>query len=418
MFLRHVKNCRLCGNPHLTEVIDLAPMPSQGFFQYKDKPSPPTRKIPTKIVRCDTQKWEKGCGLVQNAVIVPPEILYSNYGYASSISQTMVSHLKNLNSKIREIKGDLHGETVCDIGCNDGTFLSFYDKEAIKVGVDPSDIARSVAGDIKVINKCFPGEELNSYQHNISVLSAFACLYDILDIKTALDSVASLLTSNGIFVFEIAYLPTVLDQLNYDGLVHEHVSLFSFATLEYALKQSGLRVFKVEKTNTNSGSLLVFACLTYRDEFDIPENIQNIKNLRLEEFSAELDEPATYEKFRERVAQHSRDLKTKLVNLKSAGKKIGLYGCSTKINTLICFNQLEKLIDYGIERTQAKVGGSTLWGLPIISEEDARKIADKDTVWVIGPYHFINEIERREKTALKNGTKFLVPLPSIRIIEG
>ena len=80
MHLQHIQVCRLCHNPHLEEIIDLGDMCGQGFFKYKGKPDPPKRKIPTKIVRCNTQKWENACGLIQNKVIVPPEILYSNYG--------------------------------------------------------------------------------------------------------------------------------------------------------------------------------------------------------------------------------------------------------------------------------------------------------------------------------------------------
>ena len=417
MFLKWIKNCRLCGNPNLTEVIDLGDMPSQGFFHYKDKLAPPTRKIPTKIVRCDTQKWENGCGLVQNEVIVPPEILYSNYGYLSSISQTMIKHLKSLNSKICEIKGNLHGDIVCDIGCNDGCFLSAYDKEVIKIGIDPSDIAKSVKGDIKIINKCFPAKELDEYKNSISVLTAFACFYDILDIKNALNKVESLLTKNGIFVIEVAYLPTVLDNLCYDGLVHEHISLFSLATLEYALDKAGLKAFRAEKTLTNSGSLLLFICKKDCEEFDNVENFNKLHNLRLEEFGDELDEEKTYENFREKVGQHARDLKMALTNLKNVGQTIGLDGCSTKINTLICANQLENFIDYGIERTNAKIGGKTTWRLTIIGEREAREKANKDTVWIIGPYHFVDEIIIREKEMISKGVKFLIPLPSIRIIE-
>ncbi len=414
MFLKWIKNCRLCGNPNLTNVIDLGDMPSQGFFHYKDKPAPPTRKIPTKIVRCDTQKWENGCGLVQNEVIVPPEILYSNYGYLSSISQTMTKHLKSLNSKICEIKGNLHGNIVCDVGCNDGTFLSFYDSDVIKIGIDPSDVAKSVKGDIKIINKCFPAKELDEYKNSISVLTAFACFYDILDVKNALNNVELLLTESGIFVMEVAYLPTVLENLCHDGLVHEHISLFSLATLEYALDKTGLKAFKVEKTSTNSGSLLLFICKKECVKFDCAKNINYLHNLRLEEFCAELDEEKTYENFRERVNQHARDLKITLTNLKNAGKKIHIYGASTKLNTILGFVRIgPELIDCAAERDSRKYGGKLLSGIPIVSEEESRKNVD---VYLVGPVHFREEILNREKELRNRGVKFLFPLPQIELI--
>lgn len=430
MFLKWINKCRLCGNPHLEEVIDLGDMPSQGFFIYKDKPPPSSRNIPTKIVRCDTKKWENACGLVQSKVIVPPEILYSNYGYCSSVSKTMTDHLKNLNSKIREIKGNLHGEIVVDIGMNDGTFLKFYDNDVRKIGVDPSDIASKVDGEIKVINECFPTDKLNDFlkttincldgsrrieSKKVSVLTAFACMYDILDIEMALNAINELLMPNGIFVCEVAYLPTVLRDNLYDGLVHEHVSLFSFATLEYALNRTRLKTFKVEKTLTNFGSLLLFVCKKECMKFDSQENLNNLYKLRLEEFNAELDESKTYNLFKDRVNQHGRDLKAKLFDLKKMGKRIHILGASTKLNTILGFLHIgPELIDCASERDIRKHGGSTLNGIPIISEEESRKNVD---VYLIGPGHFKDEILKRESEARNRGVQFLFLLPEIELIN-
>ena len=421
MNLKHIKFCRLCGNPHLSEVIDLGCQTIQGFFSYKDKPEPSKRKISTKIVRCDSQKWENGCGLVQNSVIVPPEILYSNYGYLSSVSVTMTNHLNSLNQKIQEIKGNLVGETVCDIGCNDGTFLSFYGPEVKKIGVDPSDVAKSVTGDIKIISDCFPSRKLDKYIQDtpdikVSVFSAFACLYDVFDIESTLRSIKKNLSNDGIFVFEVAYLPTVIKNLGFDGMVLEHISLFSLSTLEHAINKAGLKSFRAEKTSTNSGSLLVFVCKNDCDVFDTTENLENLHKLRLEEFDAELDEEKTYEDFREKVSQLSRDLRTKLCNLKASGKKIHILGASTKLNTVLSYVDIgPDLIDCAAERDPRKWGGRLLSGIPMVSEEESRKTVD---VYLVGPYHFFREILHREQDSILNkNIELLFPLPKILLIN-
>lgn len=423
MFLKWINRCRLCGNPHFDEVIDLGEMYSQGFFIYKDKPAPPMRKIPTRIVRCDTQKWEDGCGLVQNKVIVPSEILYSNYGYSSSINPHMVNHLKLLYEKIIEIKSNLLGQIVCDIGMNDGTFLKFFGQGVKKIGIDPSDISKNVSGDIKVINECFPTKKLNRLltqnsiireSNKVTVFTAFACLYDMIDLEKTLLSIEECLAEDGIFVFEVAYLPTVLRDLCYDGMVHEHISLFSLTTLEYALNKVGLRVFKLEKTLTNSGSLLVFACKKNCEIYDNENNINTLKQLRIEEFEAKIDDPKTYESFRNRVNQHSIDLKTLLIKFKNEGKKIHIYGASTKLNTILSFVGIgPELIDCAAERDPKKWGGRLLNGIPMVSEEESRKNVD---VYLIGPYHFRQEIIKREQQLLDRKIKFLFPLPQIDLI--
>lgn len=420
MFLRYIHKCRLCGNQHLTDIIDLGRQYSQGFFCYKNQPLPPFRKIPTKIVRCDTTKQENACGLVQNSVIVPPEILYSNYGYTSSTNQEMSDHLKELYNQILSIKGNLNGKIVCDIGCNDGTFLKNFDRSVKKIGIDPSDIARSVGDYIIIINECFPTKTLDDYLNNrsgykIDVITAWACLYDMSDIKSVMESINKSLTNDGIFVFEVAYLPTVLKDLCFDGMVHEHISLFSFATLEYALKSAGLKAFKIEKTNTNSGSLVVFTCKEDCFSFGNIADLNNLKNLRLEEFSACLDEEETYESFRRGVESATASLVKLISDLKKQGKSIHILGASTKLNTILGVANIDsKFIDCASERNPKKWGGKLLNGIPMVSEEESRKTVN---VYLVGPYHFKKSILEREKTAIMNGVEFIFPLPDPILIN-
>lgn len=432
MLLKWINHCRLCGNPHLEEVIDLGDQYSQGFLIYKDKPHPSLRKIPTKIVRCDTKKWEGGCGLVQNKVIVPPEILYSNYGYRSSVSNSMVNHLKWLNKEIVNIVYDLDNQLVCDIGCNDGTFLKEYGPNVEKLGIDPSDIARTVTGEnITIINECYPHDKVSKFlnenvcreeiksvwkRSKFRVITAIACLYDVVDINNMLLEVEKQLDSLGIFVFEVAYLPTVLNDLLYDGMVNEHISLFSLATLEWALNNCNLKCFQVQKTSVNGGSLLVFSCKKDCTTYDRDEYTNEVKRIRLEEFDAELDEQKTYQKFNERVNQHARDLKNILIKLKNDGKKIHILGASTKLNTLLGFCQIgPDLIDCAAERDERKWGGQLLNGISIVSEEESRKNVD---VYLVGPYHFSQEILIREEDSVMNkNVSLLFPLPKIKIID-
>ena len=53
----------------------------------------------------------------------------NNYGYLSSISNTMKNHLKKYNEEILEKINLNDGDIVIDIGSNDGTFLHFYNKK-------------------------------------------------------------------------------------------------------------------------------------------------------------------------------------------------------------------------------------------------------------------------------------------------
>jgi hypothetical protein len=79
--IRYRQTCRVCGSPHLVPVLDLGDQHLQGSFVKEGYPSPPLRRLPMQLMRCDVTRNEKGCGLVQMAHTMPPEILYANYWY-------------------------------------------------------------------------------------------------------------------------------------------------------------------------------------------------------------------------------------------------------------------------------------------------------------------------------------------------
>jgi hypothetical protein len=115
MNIKKHQTCRICGNSHLTEVLDLGKQHIQGAFNHPNAPSPPMRKISNRIVRCDKNLNENACGLVQADVSISPDILYKNYWYQSGISATMVKHLKKIADTCTKILNKQYDLNVLDI---------------------------------------------------------------------------------------------------------------------------------------------------------------------------------------------------------------------------------------------------------------------------------------------------------------
>src|SRR5450432_3271309 len=118
MHLIHRNTCRVCGSKALSKVIDLGEQYLQGSFVKPGKQLPPTRKIPSELVRCDPMRDEKACGLLQMAHSVPPEILYSAYWYRSGTNNTMRNHLKDIVDSVTATVSGIKNPLVLDIGCN------------------------------------------------------------------------------------------------------------------------------------------------------------------------------------------------------------------------------------------------------------------------------------------------------------
>ncbi len=127
-----------------------------------------------------------------------------------------------------------------------------------------------------------------------------------------------------------------------------------------------------------------------------------------------LDEDSTYIEFCKEIAAHKEKLVALLTGIKRENKTVHVYGASTKLNTILGYCGIgPELIEYAAERSPEKAGCSTLDGIKIISEKDSRDM--KPDYYLVGPYHFKNEITEREKEFLKNGGKLIFPLPAIEI---
>jgi SAM-dependent methyltransferase len=418
MHLIHRKTCRVCGSSALTNVINLGEQHLQGSFIKPGKEEPPIRKIATSLVRCDPTRDEKACGLLQMEHTVPPEVLYSAYWYRSGTNQTMRNHLREITEEGASLigKGKAY---VLDIGCNDGTLLKCYPKEFLKFGVDPSDVAQEITGDITAIQDIFPSEELiNVLQgEKFDIITSIAMFYDLEDPVIFCQEIKRVLANDGVWIFEMSYMPSMLKMNSYDTICHEHLEYYSLAVLEYVLKKSDLKIVDAILNDINGGSIRCYA--THIDNFVYKnkEAWQRIKRLRQEEFDMELDTDKPYKNFQDRINVHKEQLTSLLKMLKKEGKSVHVYGASTKGNTILQWCGIDnRLVDVAAERNPDKYGAYTLGtDIPIVSEAESR--ARKPDYYLVLPWHFKEEFLQREQEVLNSGVGMIFPLPNIEIIK-
>jgi len=418
MHLIKRNTCRVCGSSELTPVINLGNQYLQGSFVKPGKEMPPTRRIPTSLVRCDPMRDEKACGLLQMEYTIPPEVLYSAYWYRSGTNCTMRRHLQGIVEEAISLTSLGESAKVLDIGCNDGTLLEFYPSSFIKFGVDPSDVAKEIKAPAEVIQDVFPSEELIARLNGrtFDIVTSIAMYYDLEDPISFTRGIKQVLSPKGIWIFEMSYMPKMLKMTSYDTICHEHIEYYSLAVIEYILRQASMKVVNVSGNDINGGSLRCYAThinnfIYKKDEFQ-----RNIKTMRQEEFDLELDTDKPYHHFQDRVNVHKEELNSLLRKLKKEGKKIHLYGASTKGNTILQWCGIDhRIIDYAAERNPDKYGAMTLGTeIPIISEDESRSL--NPDYYLVLPWHFKEEFLEREHETLKRGVGFIFPLPTIEII--
>jgi SAM-dependent methyltransferase len=419
MHLIHRKSCRVCGSTALTPVISLGEQYLQGSFVKPGRELPPQRKIPLSLLRCDPMKDEKACGLLQMEHSVPPEVLYSSYWYRSGTNNTMRTHLKAI---VDDAVGIINKKSamVLDIGCNDGTLLDYYPRSFKKYGVDPSDVAQEISKDkATVFQDVFPSDELTTSIGNdrFDIVTSIAMFYDLEDPIAFSRAIKSVLGPDGIWIFEMSYMPTMLEMNSYDTICHEHLEYYSLAVIENVLKQCAIKIFNVTQNDINGGSLRCYATHVNNFKYKNDGFAHNIKHLHQEEFDLELDTDKPYKNFQNRINVHKDELQILLRSLKKDGKKIHIYGASTKGNTILQWCGIDKrIIDYAAERNPEKYGAFTLGTeIPIISEPESR--AMNPDYYLVLPWHFKEEIVEREKATIEKGTNLIFPLPTIEIVK-
>lgn len=418
MHLIRRNTCRVCGSEALTPVIDLGEQYLQGSFIKEGKELPPMRKIACELVRCDPQRDEKACGLLQMRHSVPPEILYAAYWYRSGTNNTMRAHLKAIADQLAELSGK-RAAAVLDIGCNDGTLLKNYPDAFVKFGVDPSDVAQEAAGpNLEVVQDIFPSRRLAAVlgERKIDIVTSIAMFYDLEDPAAFVRGIKALLADDGIWAFEMSYMPRMLELNSYDTICHEHLEYYSLAVIEKILKLAGMELFEAEFNDINGGSIRCLATHAGSVKYSGREQGEFLNDIRKREFDLELDTDAPYRAFQQRIEREKEALHSLLVDLKNQAKRVHIYGASTKGNTILQFCGIDhSLIECAAERNPDKFGARTLGtNIPIVSEKESR--AMKPDYYLVLPWHFKPEFVEREREMLDSGTGFIFPLPKIEIV--
>jgi hypothetical protein len=414
------QTCRLCGSKSLSPILDLGPQMLASAFASKDNQDRlPTRKVPLELVRCNPELDENACGLVQLKHTFPSDIMYTDYWYASGVNQTMRDALADITSKAVQYVDIAKGDIAVDIGCNDGTLLKSYKNPALElVGFDPAKNFVGVVGEgFTRINDYFNKQSYIAVkgQKKAKIVTSIAMFYDLEDPVSFSNDVFDLLADDGIWVLQMADLPKMLAHNMFDNICHEHTTYYSLAPMEYIFKRCGMKLVDVEMNNVNGSSYRFYIRKASGSNATVDAG-KRIAKVRFDEFNMALDTDEPFKKFKENIERNKNDLLFFINQERAKGKKIFVYGASTKGNVLLQYCGLnEEIIPYAAERNPRKWGTRTLGSnIPIISEEDAR--AMKPDYFLVLPYHFLDEMIVREKEFIDRGGKFIVPVPSVKLV--
>ena len=127
-----ISKCRLCSHKKLLKIHSFGNLFVSNFVSKKDINN--GIKAPLNLVYC------KNCKLLQLQHSAPQEIMYKKfYWYRSGVTNTMKNALRNIFLTVKKMSILDKGDTVLDIGANDGTLLKYFKSEKyITIGCEPA----------------------------------------------------------------------------------------------------------------------------------------------------------------------------------------------------------------------------------------------------------------------------------------
>ena len=179
------------------------------------------------------------------------------------------------------------------------------------------------------------------------------------------------------------------------------------------MDKNGLKVFDLKKNNINGGSIRYYIAHN-SSRYKVKSN--KINTIIREESKFKLENIQTYKNFLKKINIQKKKLKEFLKRKIKLKKVIHGYGASTKGNVLLQYfninkNQINFIADRNPKKYNLFTPGTKI---KIISEKNSREM--KPDYYLVLPWHFKDEIIQREKNIRKKGTKFIFPLPKLKIV--
>jgi NDP-4-keto-2,6-dideoxyhexose 3-C-methyltransferase len=415
MYVKARETCRVCGSNKLTPILSLG---DQYVTNFVEESKEDHVKGPLELVLCNVE--DGGCGLLQLKHTLDHDVLYRKYWYRSGISTMMVKALADVVSSAERLVKLSPADIVVDIGSNDGTLLrQFKTSGLITVGFEPSNLWKlGVEGTSRIIHDYFNYEAFKREFGNkkAKLMTSIAMFYDLEDPNTFVEDVEKCLDKDGLWIIQMNYLGLMLENNTFDNISHEHLEYYSLTSLENLLNRHDMEPFDVELNDVNGGSFRIYVRHKGARIRGFRGAEKRLRKLKDNEKEKGFGKSKAYDEFAREIEEIRRDLMGFLNQEVKKGKRIFIYGASTRGLVVLQYFGIDKnLIEAAVDKNPDKWGKYIVGtGIPIMSVEQYRK--EKPDYLFVLPYHFIEEIKDQEKDFLEKGGKMIVAIPKFRII--
>jgi hypothetical protein len=405
-----VECCQICGSVELDHVLSLGYMPPVNQMVPIGALARQQPWFPTDLLHCRT------CDLVQLGLAVDPVIIFPpEYPYTSGTTKLLRDNFAELQRESAAMLGLGADDLIVDIGSNDGTLLSNFQKAGHRVlGIEPTDVG-DIANSrgIPTLKRYFGVEAAREVKRDYGsarVVTAANCFAHIEDVHAIVDGIVEMLGDDGVFISESHYLIGLLDTLQYDTVYHEHLRYYSVASLKALLEMHDLEVFHARPIPSHGGSIRVYAAR--RGAHPVQDSVRHM--LANEPRGAAMAKRLA--DFRHDVVLSKLRLMAMLRDLKEKGARIAGISAPSRASTLVNYVGLDEgIVDYVCEIPGSLKIGKCMPGTAIPVVDETKLFSDQPDCAVIFSWHIADELAPKLRAKGFRG-QLITPLPVPRFL--
>jgi len=393
--------CRVCDSTNLELVIDLGHQPWCNHFLRKEEVGNEPF-YPLHVLFCH------GCHTSQLDFTVRKEIMFGDHTYLSGVTKSLSEHFRNVAVEVdREFFGGQKQKSLLDIGSNDGTQLKHYQALGWDVlGVESSKTTAKIANDagVPTLNAFFNLETLRGTGRQFDAINASGVFFHLEELHSVCEAIREGLRPGGVFVVQFLYMKSIMENLAFDQIYHEHLLYYTLETIEKLLLRHGLSMFDAYLAPIHGGSIIGFVTRSGKRPAS-----ERLERMRAEEQRANCNSIGAYREFAGRIERMKDENVDYLTGAHDAGKRIFGFGAPVKGNTMLNYFGIgPKVIECLVEKNELRRGlYSPGMHIPIAIESELKELPD---IYYVLAWNFKKEILANNRQLLQKGIEFYFPV--------
>ncbi|EMH80495.1 C-methyltransferase family protein [alpha proteobacterium HIMB114] len=397
----YIKKCRVCNSKKLKKILNFGDQPwCNDFLRKKDLGK--EKKYPLNLIFCDF------CKTPQLNFTVKKEIMFSNHTYLSGITDTLRKHFKTIAIDLNK-KFNKNGSTksILDIGSNDGTFLEqFKIFKWSLLGVESSKNICQIANKkkIKTLNFFFNEKIAKKIDRKFDFINASGVFFHLEELYSFTKGVKNLLNEKGVFIVQFLYMKSIVTNVAFDQIYHEHLIYYNLKNLSFLLNKFDLEIFDCYLTSAHGGQMVCY--ISHKKKYKRTKRLQRYiileKKLKCNSYNY-------YKNFAKKVSVLKNKNIKFIDNCKKKKLSICGIGAPAKGNTLLNYFKISnKDISIILEKNKLRFGMYTP-GSHILIKEEKKSNMNFDVFYVLA-WNFKKEILKNYYNKYKNKKKFFFPI--------